>query len=269
MIDLQLYVGAYETIEPVQGFVGNETFRVRTAEETYYYKSGPGLVAEARACTLAAEAGIPAPEVVAVGTHETGEYLIQRAADGAPTDPSDTTALASAGKALLKLHQVQGDAFGRLSGPLRTTWADHLLQEVKSLHHLVTAGLLPQSHHHQLINLVHAEASALEPEHPALLHGDLHPRHLYSTTGTLTAIIDWGDALYGDPLYDLARFSIAGPTSALLTAYGLTLTPDLHRTFALYRALWSALACQAELQAHGDWFQPHLDRIAADLTYLS
>jgi aminoglycoside phosphotransferase (APT) family kinase protein len=40
----------------------------------------------------------------------------------------------------------------------------------------------------------------------------------------LTAIIDWSDATYSDPLYDLARFLISGATEALLDGYGPQLT---------------------------------------------
>jgi aminoglycoside phosphotransferase (APT) family kinase protein len=268
--DLEAHLGPVESMEPVQGFVGNATFRVRTAAgATYYFKSGAGMLAEAQACALAAEAGVPAPEVVASGTGPAGEYLILREAPGAPVDTSAKEVLTSAGRELVKLHQVPGNGFGRLNEPLHPTWTAWLTAQVASLDGLVDAGLLPKTHHKRLTELVTTQSP--EPEHPVLLHGDLHPRHLYATNGTLSAIIDWGDALYGDPLFDLARFSIAGPkaTSALLHGYNLDPTPDLERTFPLYRALWSAIACQAELEANGDWFQPHLTRIAADLTLLS
>jgi aminoglycoside phosphotransferase (APT) family kinase protein len=266
LIDLQPYVGAIESLEPVQGFVGNDTFRVRTAAgETYYYKSGPGMLAEAQACTLATQAGVPAPEVVA----GTPEYLIQRAVPGSPIEPADVDVLTAVGRALAKLHQVPGKGFGLLSAPPLPTWRAWLAQQVGSLHPLVRAGLLPETHRARLVDLV--AASTLEPDHPVLLHGDLHPRHIYAADGVLTGIIDWGDALYGDPLFDLARFSIAGPeaTATVLAAYGLTLTPELDRTFALYRALWSAIVCRVELESGGDWFQAHLDRIATQLDLLS
>ncbi len=261
MIDLEPHVGPVASLEPVQGFFGNETFRVRTiAGETYYYKSGPGMGAEATACALAADAGVSAPQVVAGGP----EYLIQRAVPGAAVEPSDQAVLTSLGQALVKLHQVQGDGFGLLSAERFPTWTAWLTAQVGSLGGLVEAGLLPEDHRTRLVELVADRSS--EPEHPALLHGDLHPRHVYTANGVLTGIIDWGD-----PLFDLARFSIAGPeaTTAVLTSYGLALTPDLDRTFALYRAVWSAMVCRVELEAGGDWFQAHLDRIADDLHRLS
>ncbi|ONI69079.1 hypothetical protein BWI15_20790 [Kribbella sp. ALI-6-A] len=270
LIEPDALIGPVAASEPVQGFVGNETFRVRTvAGETYYVKSGPGLTAEARACSLAAEAGVLAPEIVAVGTNGSVEYLVQRAVAGGEVSLSDTGVLTSVGVELVKLHRVRGDGFGLLSGALRPTWTELLMDQVGSLDGLVDAGLLPADHRERLVELVAARTP--EPEEPVLLHGDLHPRHVYAAGGVLTGIIDWGDALYGDPLFDLARFSIAGAgaTSAVLDGYGLALTPELEQTFALYRAVWSAVALRAELDAGGDWFQPHLDRIAGELARLS
>jgi aminoglycoside phosphotransferase (APT) family kinase protein len=177
--------------------------------------------------------------------------------------------LTALGRSLRKLHQVRGDGFGLLSTSRLATWEAWLTSQVSSLDSLVQADLLPANHQIRLGELV--ATHPLNPTHPVLLHGDLHPRHVYAANGTLTGIIDWGDALYGDPLFDLARFSIAGPepTTAVLNGYGLDLTSELHRTFALYRAVWSAIVCRAELEAGGDWFQAHLDRIANQLDLLS
>lgn len=41
---------------------------------------------------------------------------------------------------------------------------------------------------------------------PALLHGDFWPGNILWCKGTLAAVVDWEDAIIGDPLYD---FSIA------------------------------------------------------------
>ncbi|HEY6890172.1 MAG TPA: phosphotransferase [Solirubrobacter sp.] len=41
-------------------------------------------------------------------------------------------------------------------------------------------------------------------DHPRVLHGDLHPRHLLIHEGALSGVIDWGDVCRGDPSIDLA-----------------------------------------------------------------
>lgn len=58
----------------------------------------------------------------------------------------------------------------------------------------------------------------------AVLHGDLHVRHLLvDEDGRATGVIDWGDVCIGDPAIDLgiAYGSFSGEArSALLEAYG-------------------------------------------------
>ncbi len=44
----------------------------------------------------------------------------------------------------------------------------------------------------------------LEPRRQVLLHGDFWPGNILWSSGRLVAVIDWEDALVGDPLYDLA-----------------------------------------------------------------
>ncbi|MFE7795405.1 phosphotransferase [Streptomyces sp. NPDC057460] len=38
-----------------------------------------------------------------------------------------------------------------------------------------------------------------------MIHGDLLSRNVLAADGTITAVLDWGNALYGDHLYDAAR----------------------------------------------------------------
>lgn len=49
-----------------------------------------------------------------------------------------------------------------------------------------------------------------EPREPCLIHNDIHPWNLMgdAATGRLTAIIDWGDATYGDPARDFAMMPL-------------------------------------------------------------
>jgi len=39
----------------------------------------------------------------------------------------------------------------------------------------------------------------------SLVHGDLHQRHVLVEEDRLAAVIDWGDACFGDPSIDLQR----------------------------------------------------------------
>ena len=83
-------------------------------------------------------------------------------------------------------------------------------------------------------------------------------------------MIDWGDAWVGDPLADLARLSMSGPsvTTAFLDGYGIEATPRC-------RTPWPAIAsCGTsarwyEHRAGGDWFDAYRDGIRADVGRLT
>ncbi|KLJ04149.1 hydrogenase expression protein HypB [Streptomyces sp. KE1] len=42
------------------------------------------------------------------------------------------------------------------------------------------------------------------PDERRLIHGDLLSRNVLAAEGAITGVLDWGNALYGDPLYDAA-----------------------------------------------------------------
>ena len=68
-----------------------------------------------------------------------------------------------------------------------------------------------------------------------LVHADLHGDHIFVKGGRLAGIIDWGDALCGDPFYELPALffgSFEGDKALLrvfLDAYGWTVSADFAR----------------------------------------
>ena len=87
----------------------------------------------------------------------------------------------------------------------------------------------------------------------------------------LSSVIDWGDAWVGDPLADLARLSMSGPTvtAAFLDGYGLEATAEVQETLARHRLLWNLSALTYEHRAGGDWFDAYRDGIRADVRRLT
>jgi aminoglycoside phosphotransferase (APT) family kinase protein len=163
------------------------------------------------------------------------------------------------------LHSITGDGYGFLHEGLRETWTEVIRQPFDRLGELSDAGIIPSDLAARLTAL--ETIDQVQPTKPVLLHGDLHLRHIYAADGRLSGIIDWGDAAFGDPLFDLGRFSRAGsaPTVALLNGYGIERTAELERTLTFYRVAWSLLALHWELEAGGDWFAAHVDAIRSDL----
>ncbi|MEI8408807.1 MULTISPECIES: phosphotransferase family protein [unclassified Kribbella] len=243
-------VGPIAHVESVQGFAGNQTFRLRTvAGSTVYLKSGDTVEAEARACSVARAVGVPAPQILAV--HPT--YLICAEVPGSPS--SADAVLTELGRGLRRLHEIRGND---------GNWADRLLGLIDRLD--ILADIIPADLVRRLHAVVPPFVDTVADVQPVLLHGDLHPRHLYAVGNNLTGVIDWGDTMYGDPLFDIARFSMSGDaaTRAFLTGYNLT-TTNLAQTLSMYRVLWSLMALHAEHEAGGDWFAAHVQTIAKEL----
>ncbi|TDO46044.1 phosphotransferase family enzyme [Kribbella sp. VKM Ac-2571] len=243
------HVGAVLQARPVNGFVGNQTFRLETRDGVYYLKAGPTVADEADACRRARSVGVPAPEVVA----SPAEYVIMRELPGGPlaADSPDLGAvLRTVGERIRRVHTIVD---------VSASWADRLWKVLDGL------DVLPDGLAARVRAVVPGFVEYVAGVTPALLHGDLHLRHVYAEGPELTGILDWGDATYGDPLFDLARLSMAGPevTAAFLAGYGVVDAPA--RTLSMYRALWSLIALQAEHAAGGDWIQPHLGTIAREI----
>lgn len=264
-------IGPVAAVEAVQGFVGNQSFRVLTEDgDTFYLKSGQeaAIRAEAWACDQARQVGVLAPIVLVAELQPNdlpNPYLIERAIPGGPISETDRTVLDAAGNQLRHLHTITGTGYGFLHEELRETWVDVIRLPIDRLDALETAGVVPAELAERLRALDGFDR--IKEVAPALLHGDLHLRHIYASGEELTGLIDWGDAAFGDPLFDLGRFSRAGSTAtdALLNGYGIERTPELDWTLAFYRVVWSVMAMHWEHEADGDWFAPHLEAIRADL----
>ena len=82
---------------------------------------------------------------------------------------------------------------------------------------------------------------------PALLHGDFWPGNLLWESDRLTAIIDWEDAMLGDPLGDLGKSRLEilwafGPEAMeSYTAHYLASKADLDASALSFWDLWGAL----------------------------
>lgn len=83
------------------------------------------------------------------------------------------------------------------------------------------------------------------PESIAVVHGDLHFRHLLVDGGRLSGVIDWGDLCLGSPAMDLQLLWSFLPPEAreeFLDAYGPVSNDDLARARVLAFSLNAVLA---------------------------
>ena len=65
------------------------------------------------------------------------------------------------------------------------------------------------------------ELLACRAAHRSLLHMDARPANLFTRRGVIVAIVDWGNALLGDPALELARIAESGHLDdGFLAGYG-------------------------------------------------
>lgn len=88
---------------------------------------------------------------------------------------------------------------------------------------------------------------------PALVHGDLVAEHVLALNGTVTGILDWGEAKIADPADDLAWLAVGadpGVLDSVVEAYSLarTVEPDRH---LVLRARLSGELALARWLMHG------------------
>lgn len=257
----------YWEIARLPSFAGDQVFLAACESVQVILKRAKpaGLAAEAAVCRLLRRNGIPAPEVLALELDDDnlGAYVIMRHVGGEPVRPADSL-FREVGSHLRRVHEVELSGFGglradggQLSG-LSLGWADSVAEKVAGLDRVGAAGLLGG-------DLVDGFRAALE-RHGGLLtgvgrarlvHGDVHARHVYSQSGRLTGIIDWGDAMAGDPLFDLGRILQADERSLSLVLKGYGELPYQDEELALrlhvYAAVFIVSAMVSEYRAGAPW----------------
>jgi aminoglycoside phosphotransferase (APT) family kinase protein len=110
---------------------------------------------------------------------------------------------------------------------------------------------------------------------PVILHGDYWPGNVLWRDGLLAGIIDWEDAMFGDPLADLAvarqeLWWFFGPDSArAFTGQYLTLRPDVDTGALPVWDLWGALRPAGKLAGWGLSASQQASMIAAHRQFVA
>jgi aminoglycoside phosphotransferase (APT) family kinase protein len=114
-----------------------------------------------------------------------------------------------------------------------------------------------------------AEAERLPPpEAPAVVHGDLHFRHLLVEGAAASGVIDWGDVCRADPAIDLPLYwSFVPPEGreAFLDAYGRVTETQLLRARVLSIQLCAVLAHYGHSEGQPEILRAGLDGLERTL----
>lgn len=168
--------------------------------------------------------GITVPEVLRTDLSRREfplDYQIIREARGRPLNtlerPEDQflpeALLADLGRSMARSHGIEASGAGlldpaalsaRVAGVL-PQWSDYLLLHLHE--HVRTcgkSGAVSAAEAEEITSLFRRHSAQLNDSPCRLLHGDPGHHNLFADEGRISAIIDWEDALAGDPVFDVA-----------------------------------------------------------------
>lgn len=200
----------------------HELFTVDTAggeplvlKVTRVTPSGGGLEVEAAVTVILRQSGVPAVPVLQVGDDGDAQWSLTGFAEGPSLRAVDddegavTDALPLLAHHLRGVHAIPASGWGLLAGPgaagTRASWADYLLLRLEE--HLALAAIDDSTA--DRVREVLERVARLDPGPAALLHGDVGPHN--TILGDDLRLIDWEDALAGDPAFDVAMWATFNP----------------------------------------------------------
>lgn len=182
------------------------------------------VLAEATVAMRLRTAGVPAPEVLEVGSDDRlpgGRWLAMAGVLGQPWQPTTapgeqiTTAIDDMAGVLVAAHGCRATGYGWVDddGNGRfDRWTDWLVEALRrSMTLLTPTRLLPAAFESTALQALRSLARDDLPG--GILNADLGLSEVFvdPDTGRLTGLVDWGSAVIGDPLYDVATFALGGP----------------------------------------------------------
>lgn len=237
-----------------------------------------------------AGSGIPVPRVLDFGRDGEHYWAISERASGVTVDSLDPGAQLALRedlvRVLIAIHNTpvdQTSGFGPVNedgNAGHPTWRDFLTTEGMADGFVDWDGVRARATLDQtrLIEAAWETAARLIPACPeerALLHGDFSLDNIVAGHDGITGVIDWSNALHGDPLWDVARTDLWAPHLSFAAAY-LAARPAVNgvlriRCYTLMNAT-NALGFYLHTRqpASADWIAPRiqrlLDEIAGDAT---
>jgi hygromycin-B 4-O-kinase len=182
--------------------------------------------------------GFPIPACASRSVDGRGVQLMERAAGTSLTalDSDEArmqVALEWVGRLLARLHRIGGNGFGPLSAQgalfrgVHARWDDYVFTRLED--HVAgcrAIGAIDASEAAAIHAHFEAQREAIRAVPPSLLHGDPGSHNFMVDERGVCAIIDWEDALVGDPLFEMASLATFHPERrhhAIWSGYGMSL----------------------------------------------
>lgn len=264
-------------------------YRVESGGRTLLFRAAADMtgddymLAEEAVMALATAHGVPVPRILhteaAAGSPLRWQFM--EFVDGAPLHEVDLgESLASdLGRLLRRLHAVPIDGFGFVdTAHLRTTgrvrglhqrYVDYVTCRLEDhLGYVATHGLLGSTEAARAAALFTSHAAHFDLSSAVLVHRDPAPWNLIGSADGISALIDWDDAVGGDPADDLSILRCIHPrsfTDAVERAYRDGAQPPEGfeariRLHTLRNMLW-----KAQLRHQLGYFRPNAAKFLAGM----
>jgi hygromycin-B 4-O-kinase len=224
------FAGEVADLRPLAGGVFSRAFAFTAGGRAYVVRlntaahAAEGFAKDDYAWRHFASPALPIPRIVATGRAAGGHFAIGERAAGhtlAECSPAGRRALLPAtldtldaiARADVRASRGYGDWSGDGNGG-SASWRDYLAAIVENhaegfhrdWHALFRDSFLERDVYEAVYRRMLRLATHC-PEERALIHNDYQFENVLAEGGRITGVIDWANALYGDPLYDVARLA--------------------------------------------------------------
>lgn len=120
------------------------------------------------------------------------------------------------GQIIARLHSIQTKGYGAFTissfqkKPLKglyNHWRDYVICNIeKHIDYCKTNNIVDSNTQQKLQEIFLSRKYIADPTSPSLLHGDIANHNVLFHKGKIAALIDWEDAISGDPIYDISFY---------------------------------------------------------------
>lgn len=213
-------IGTVSELSAIAGGDDSQAFRFRSGDRTFVLRlnrSSAGFEKDAFAYRRFANAELPIPRVLQIGPAADHFFCLSEAAVGRTLQDLSPAELPPVLQPTARVLQAIAESelgddltgygpFNAGGAAQYETWHDFLTDIASSEHYdwrLVHPELNTQEIRDALDRLLSLADQC--PETRALVHGDFGSNNVLADGEKITAVIDWSEALFGDPLYDVAN----------------------------------------------------------------
>ncbi len=253
-----------EDVEPLTIGTYNETVRVRLSSgDTIILRVGPasdeGIDNGAAALALVSILGDLAPRTLALESWGDRRVTAQSVLPGIPAservpdfnDQQSRIYYRDLGRVTRLIHEVRGESFGSVLHPWQASWADSVSRRLVDRIKEFDDATIDSSALRTLLAAVPAVREQLDPAEPRLLHGDLWSLNiLLRDDDTISGIVDWDAANWGDPVSDWTIHRIRQRAGTVADAFWETYgeLPEHSESRSIYAAALNTSGSRLDIE---------------------